>query len=78
VESAVSADCIKMEKEQYRSVILLLLLEGKSRSEFKERLDAVYGDSSPSIGLTSFNVVACRFLMSHAQVPRKQLPRRIT
>ena len=30
------------------------------------------------IGLTSFNVVARRFLMSHAQVPRKRLPRRTT
>jgi len=36
-----------MEKEQYRSVIRFLFLEGKSRSEIKERLDAVYGDSSP-------------------------------
>jgi len=38
-----------MEKEQYRSVIRFLFLEGKSRSEIKERLDAVYGDSSPSM-----------------------------
>ncbi|XP_070851595.1 protein GVQW3-like [Drosophila suzukii] len=37
-----------MEKEQYRSVIRFLFLEGKWRSEIKERLDAVYGDSSPS------------------------------
>ena len=37
-----------MEKEQYRSVIRFLFLEGKSRSEIKQRLDAVYGDSSPS------------------------------
>ena len=36
-----------MEKEQYRSVIRFLFLEGKSRSEIKEHLDAVYGDSSP-------------------------------
>jgi len=35
-----------MEKEQYRSVIRFLFLEAKSRSEIKERLDAVYGDSS--------------------------------
>jgi len=35
-----------MEKEQYRSVIRFLFLEGKSRSEIKERLDAVYGDFS--------------------------------
>jgi len=38
-----------MEKEQYRSVIRFLFLEVKSRSEIKERLDAVYGDSSPSM-----------------------------
>jgi len=38
-----------MEKEQYRSVIRFLFLEGKSRSEIKERFDAVYGDSSPSM-----------------------------
>jgi len=45
----VSATFRKMEKEQYRSVIRFLFLEGKSRSEIKERLDAVYGDSSPSM-----------------------------
>lgn len=39
----------KMEKEQYRSVIRFLFLEGKSRNEIKERLDAVYGDFSPSM-----------------------------
>ncbi|XP_042317754.1 uncharacterized protein LOC121927857 [Sceloporus undulatus] len=39
----------KMEKEQYRSVIRFLFLEGKTRSEIKERLDDVYGDSSPSM-----------------------------
>jgi len=38
-----------MEKEQYRSVNRFLFLEGISRSEIKERLDAVYGDSSPSM-----------------------------
>ena len=38
-----------MEKEQYRSVIRFLILEEKSRSEIKERLDAVYGDYSPSM-----------------------------
>lgn len=38
-----------MEKEQYRSVIRFLFLEGKSRSEIKNRLDTVYGDSSPSM-----------------------------
>ena len=45
----MSADFRKMEKEQYRSVIRFLFLEGKSRIEIKERLDAVYGDSSPSM-----------------------------
>ena len=30
------------------------------------------------IGLTSFNVVASRFLMCHARVPRNRLPRKIT
>ena len=39
----------EMEKEQYRSVIQFLFLEGKSHSKIKERLDAVYGDSSPSM-----------------------------
>ena len=74
----MSADFTKVEKEQYQSVIWFLFLKGKLRSEIKERLDAMYGDSStllrwrPSkIGLMSFNVVARRFLMSHAQVPRK-------
>ena len=49
VEAGISADFRKMEKEQYRSVIrfLFLFLEEKLRSEIKERLDAVYSDSSP-------------------------------
>ena len=49
VEAVVSAELSKMQKEQYLSVIRFLFLEGKSRSEIKERLDAVYGDSSPSM-----------------------------
>jgi len=49
VESDVFADFRKLDKEQYRSVIRFLFLEGKSRSEIKERLDAVYGDSFPSM-----------------------------
>ena len=49
METGASADFTKMEKGQYRSVIRFLFLEGKSRSEIKERLDAVYGDSSPSM-----------------------------
>jgi len=43
----VESDFRKVEKEQYRSVIRFMFLEGKSRSEIKERLDGVYGDSSP-------------------------------
>jgi len=42
MDTSESADLKKMEKEQYRSVIRFLFLEGKSRSEVKERLDAVY------------------------------------
>ena len=47
VEVGMSADFREMEKVQYWSVIWFLFLEGKSRSEIKERLDAVYCDSSP-------------------------------
>ena len=43
----MSANFTKMEEEQYRSVIRFLFLEEKSHSEIKERLDVVYGDSSP-------------------------------
>ena len=43
----MSADFRKMEKEQYCSVIRFLFLKGKSCSKIKERLNAVYGDSSP-------------------------------
>ena len=49
MKAVVSADFRKMEKKQYRSVIRFLFLEGKSRSKIKERLDAVYGDSSSSM-----------------------------
>lgn len=38
-----------MEKEQDRSVIRFLILEGKSFSEMEMRLDAVSGDSFSSI-----------------------------
>ena len=44
----MSADFRKMEKEQSRSVIRFLFLEGKSHSEIKEHLHAVYSDYSPS------------------------------
>ena len=40
----MAADLRKIEKEQYWLVIRFLFLEGKSRSEIKERLDAVYND----------------------------------
>jgi len=48
-----------MEKEQYRSVIRFLFLEGKSRSEIKERLDAMCGDSSSLMATikNSFNEI---------------------
>ena len=45
----MSVDFTKTEKEQYQSAIRFLFFEGKSRSEIKECLDAVYGDSSPSM-----------------------------
>ena len=45
----MSANYTNMEKEQYRSVIRFLFLEGKSRNEIKERLDAVYGDFPSSM-----------------------------
>ncbi|KAG5327679.1 GVQW3 protein, partial [Pseudoatta argentina] len=38
-----------MEKEQYRSVIRFLFLDGKTCEEIKTKLDAVYGNSSPSM-----------------------------
>ena len=38
-----------MEKEQYRSVIRFLFLDGKTREEIKVKLDAIYGDLSPSM-----------------------------
>lgn len=38
-----------MEKEQYRSIIRFLFLDGKTCEEIKAKLDAVYGDPSPSM-----------------------------
>jgi len=38
-----------MKKEQYRSVIRFLLLDGKTCEEIKAKLDAIYGDPSPSV-----------------------------
>lgn len=46
VEVGVSASFRKMEIEQYQLVIQFLFLEGNSRSEIKERFDAVYGEST--------------------------------
>lgn len=54
-------------------VLNSVVLEGKSYSEIKKRLIAIYDDSlsvllrwRPSkFGLTSFNVVTRRFLMSY-------------
>ena len=68
-----------MEKQQYRSVIRFLFLEGKSRSEIKERLDAVYGDSSPSMATVKnwFN----EFERRHTSVfdePRRGAPKTAT
>ena len=45
----MSADFTKTVKEQYWSAIRFLFLKGKSHSEIKERLDAVYDDSSHSM-----------------------------
>ncbi|KAG5342870.1 SETMR methyltransferase, partial [Acromyrmex heyeri] len=38
-----------MKKEQYRSAIRFLFLNGKTCEEIKTKLDAVYGNSSPSM-----------------------------
>jgi transposase len=38
----------EMFKIEYRTVIKFLTKEGKSLAEIKQRLDAVYGESSPS------------------------------
>jgi hypothetical protein len=38
----------KMFKIEYRAVIKFLTKEGESPAEIKQRLDAVYGESSPS------------------------------
>ena len=58
MEAGVEADFRKKEKEQYRSVIRFLFLEGKSRFEMRERLDPVYGASFPSMATVKnwFNV----------------------
>ncbi|GFS65810.1 mariner transposase [Nephila pilipes] len=38
-----------MEKEQYRSLIRFLLLDGKTCEEIKAKLDDVYGEPSPTM-----------------------------
>ena len=77
----MSVDFTKMEKEQYRWVIRFLFLEGISRSDIKERLDAVNGDSSPSMATAKNWFI--EFHRDRTSVfgeprPRKRLPRRIT
>ena len=43
-----------MEQEQYRSVIRFLFLDGKTCEEIKAKLDAVYGDLSPSMSTVGY------------------------
>lgn len=43
-----------MEKEQYRSVIRFLYLDGKTCEEIKAKLNDVYGNLSPSIGTVKY------------------------
>ena len=54
-------DFREMEKLQYWLVIRFLFFEGKLCSEIKERLDAVYSDSSPSLATIKnwFNEFQC-------------------
>lgn len=44
-----SATFAKIEKEQYRSVIRFLFLDGKKCEEIREKLIEVYKDQSPSM-----------------------------
>ncbi|XP_018054520.1 PREDICTED: uncharacterized protein LOC108691334 [Atta colombica] len=64
-----------MEKEQYRSVIRFLFLDGKTCKEIKEKLHAVYKDNASSITTiryctTNLSVVEHPFLMKSAQIVR--------
>ncbi|KAG5310832.1 SETMR methyltransferase, partial [Acromyrmex insinuator] len=43
-----------MEKEQYRSVIRFLFLDGKTCEEIKTKFDAVYENSSPSMTIVRY------------------------
>lgn len=54
MEAVIFADFRQMEKYQYRSAIRFLFLEGKLRSEIKQRLDAIYNDSSPSMSAVKY------------------------
>lgn len=50
---------LKIEKWQYRSVTLLLFLDGKSCIEIKERFNFVYGESSPSMASVKIGLMSC-------------------
>lgn len=43
-----------MKKEQYRSVIRFLFLDGKTCEYIKLKLDAVYGNPAPSMTTTRY------------------------
>lgn len=65
-----------MGKFQYRRSVgdSILVFE----MEIKERLYAIYGDTSTSISTAKNWFRACPFSMSHAQVPQIRLPWEIT
>lgn len=45
---------VKMEKIEYRAVIKYLQLKGNTPTQIKDELDAVYGDSAPSLTTVKF------------------------
>lgn len=62
----------KIESEQYRSIIRIIFLDGKTYEEIKARLDGVYKDLSPSITtvrycFNEFNMVVHLFLTRNDQ-----------
>ncbi|KAG5333431.1 SETMR methyltransferase, partial [Acromyrmex heyeri] len=63
-----------MEKEQYRSVIRFLFLDGKTCEEIKTKLDAVYGNSSPS--MTTVRYWFNEFKRGHSSVFDEERPGR--
>ncbi|KAG5316785.1 SETMR methyltransferase, partial [Acromyrmex insinuator] len=63
-----------MEKEQYRSVIRFLFLDGKTCEEIKTKLDAVYGNSSPS--MTTVRYWFNEFKRGHSSVFDEKRPGR--